>query len=450
MKRLNNFKKFVLTLVAVLTVAVALPISTEAKSANRIEMNGKSTMTIYQGETVSLKVKGIYKSNKKVYDGKKSSVWKKLKVSSSNKAVVAVGKNGAITAKKKGAATITLTFKENSKVKTSVKVKVATGKGSIKLSKKSVKLEPGETITIKVKSVTGLSSKEVTFKSDDDDYATVSENGTVTALFPGTTFVTVTSVTNKKVKATFKVTVTRDCEKYGHEWLVDEDTDSEGWNVTSEPTCKENGFAYRECRWCSYSEDRVLPGGHVWVVEKRVEAVKGITGGDYCKCSRCGEEEIHNPVYYQPTMEELEASLAAVKAEYPNNTPWTIDDQYDYGDIYDADGKPVLGGAGCNGFAIMCSNAIFGENVPGREHHDLSQIKAGDILAWGNHFSIVTRVDEDGYFHTADGNVGNSAVTGHGWVSWGGSYKIEGESWHNKLGNISGPTEDMYIITRWQ
>lgn len=433
-------RKLISTLVVVLAVLL-VPVSTGAKSANRIEMNGKRTMTIYQGETVSLKVKGIYKSNKKVYDGKKSNVWKKLKVSSSNKAVVAVGKNGAIMAKKKGTATITLTFKENSKVKTSVKVKVAIGKGSIKLSKKSVKLEPGETTTIKVKSVTGLSSKEVTFKVDDDDYATVSENGTVTALFPGTTFVTVTSVTNKKVKATFKVTVTRDCEKYGHEWLVDEDTDSEGWNVTSEPTCKEDGFAYRECMWCSYSEDRVLPGGHVWVVEKRVEAVKGITGGDYCRCSRCDKEEIQNPVYYQPTMEELEASLAAVKAEYPTNTPWTMEDQYDYGDIYDADGEPVLGGAGCNGFAIMCYKAIFGENVPVREHRDFSQVRVGDIVEYGNHFEIVIGITEDGYFITAGGNPS---------VYWGSDVKFEGTSWHNHRGDVHGTDSHMYVLTGWQ
>lgn len=438
-------KKLISTLVVVLAVLL-VPVSTEAKSANRIEMNGKRTMTIYQGETVSLKVKGIYKSNKKVYDGKKSNVWKKLKVSSSNKAVVAVGKNGAIMAKKKGTATITLTFKENSKVKTSVKVKVAIGKGSIKLSKKSVKLEPGETTTIKVKSVTGLSSKEVTFKVDDDDYATVSKNGTVTALFPGTTFVTVTSVTNKKVKATFKVTVTRDCEKYGHEWLVDEDTDSEGWNVTSEPTCKEDGFAYRECMWCSYSEDRVLPGGHVWVVEKHVEAVKGVTGGDYCKCSRCSKEEIHNPVYYQPTMEELEASLAAVKAEYPGGTEWGHQAWTDHGDIYDADGKAILGGGACNGFAVMCSNAIFGENVPGRVHEDSSQLKVGDILEWGNHFMVIIGIDENGYFKTASGNNG-------GLVCWDrnrGSYRFEGKTMYDSREHCMGEDENMYIITRWQ
>ncbi len=77
----------------------------------------------------------------------------------------------------------------------------------ITLSKTSATLYVGESMTLKVKSVTGLSSKKVTFKSGKKSVAVVSGKGVITAKKAGTCKITVTSVANKKVKATFKLQV---------------------------------------------------------------------------------------------------------------------------------------------------------------------------------------------------------------------------------------------------
>lgn len=73
--------------------------------------------------------------------------------------------------------------------------------------KKSITLVNGKESKLSIKSVKGLSGKEVTYKSSNKRVATVNKNGVVTAVGSGKANITVTSKTNKKVKTTVKVNV---------------------------------------------------------------------------------------------------------------------------------------------------------------------------------------------------------------------------------------------------
>ena len=81
---------------------------------------------------------------------------------------------------------------------------------SITLNSKKETIAVGKSVQLKVKAVKGLKSKAVTWKSSNSKIAKVSSKGKVTGIKPGSTKITATSKSNKKVKATCKITVTKD------------------------------------------------------------------------------------------------------------------------------------------------------------------------------------------------------------------------------------------------
>lgn len=98
---MNNFKK-VVTMVLAFAMVLTCVMVTPAQAAGKLN---KATASIYAGETVQLKAKGV-----------KSVTW-----GSSNKKVAKVSKTGLVTGVKKG--TCTITAKDN-KTKTAYKCKV--------------------------------------------------------------------------------------------------------------------------------------------------------------------------------------------------------------------------------------------------------------------------------------------------------------------------------------
>lgn len=188
----------ILSLVFMLLITFA-PISVDAAKKS-ITLN-QTKATLYAGEYTTVSVKKV--------TGLKS---KKVSYSTSNKNVATVNKNGVVTAKKKGSVTITVTSKENKKVKAKFKltIKKKPSKSSITLKKTSDTIKVGESTTIKVKSTKGLSSKKVKYSTSNKSIATVSSNGKVTGKKAGNATITVTSAVNKKVVAKFKVTVKED------------------------------------------------------------------------------------------------------------------------------------------------------------------------------------------------------------------------------------------------
>ena len=226
----------------------------KGKQKAKITLKEKKA-SIVVGKTTTIKVKSF-----------KGISNKNLTFSSSDKKIATVSSKGKVTGKKAGTATITVTSLINKKVKAVFKVTVKTadmidtdysekGKGKIVLEEDNVVLYPeksfnkiynhcgdaetlkfyeevleyygnayksmdqfiGEQILaqkekygqaqIKVKRITGVKNSAVSYKSSNTSVAAVSSTGFVTPKKVGTATITVTSKANKKVKATYKVTV---------------------------------------------------------------------------------------------------------------------------------------------------------------------------------------------------------------------------------------------------
>ena len=124
--------------------------------------------------------------------------------SSSNEAVATVDKNGKVTAKKAGIATITA--KASNGKATSCKVTVEEPVTSIKLNKTSTVIYMGSSETLKVTiNPTNATNKTVTWSSSDTTVATVDRNGKVTPKKEGTTKITVKSSNGKTAVCTVTV-----------------------------------------------------------------------------------------------------------------------------------------------------------------------------------------------------------------------------------------------------
>ncbi len=124
--------------------------------------------------------------------------------SSSNKGIVTVDKNGKITAKKNGTATITAKT-INNKVATS-KITITTSPTSIKLNKESVTIQNGNSYTLTTTVLPNTATnKKVTWSSSDTKIATVDKNGKVTGKKEGTVTITAKTINEKKVTCKVKV-----------------------------------------------------------------------------------------------------------------------------------------------------------------------------------------------------------------------------------------------------
>ena len=225
---------------------------TVSKGTQKAKITLKKTKaTIAVGKSTTISVKST-----------KGLSAKTVKYTSSNTKVAAVNSKGKVAGKKAGTATITVTSGVNKKVTAKFKVTVKTpdiidtdyspkGKAKIVLQETKVTLAPeksfegfilengpsgyrdaekyaaregfGQAVTpakimiankkkygtaqIKIKSMTGLKSTAVTYKSSNTKVAAVDSMGKVTPKRAGTAVITVTSKANKKVTATYKVTV---------------------------------------------------------------------------------------------------------------------------------------------------------------------------------------------------------------------------------------------------
>lgn len=129
--------------------------------------------------------------------------------SSDHEAIATVDQNGAVTARRGGQATITVTTADGSKTATcTVRVKIQIGEPvqSVGLNKTELALEVGKTGTLEAKvEPSDATNKNVTWSSSNPEVATV-DNGVVTAVSAGEAIITVTTEDGTKT-ATCKVTV---------------------------------------------------------------------------------------------------------------------------------------------------------------------------------------------------------------------------------------------------
>ena len=185
-------KRLATILMAVLVVITSIgldpqEVSAAKKSQNRIEFK-TSTYNLYVGEYASITVDKVYCGGDCTYNSKtvKKAVSKKEFKYKSNNSAVQVSQTGVITVKGKHDATITVTSKYSSAVKGKIKVHVTRKvqkNAKLKLQDKKATIGVNKTKQIKVKTLTGVSSKGVKFsieKEKDKKVASVNSKGVVT------------------------------------------------------------------------------------------------------------------------------------------------------------------------------------------------------------------------------------------------------------------------------
>lgn len=212
---------------------IRLTVKAKAKKT-KIEMVSKKA-TVFVGNATTLKVKKVTGLS-----------GEEVKFSSSDKKIATVNSKGVVVGKKVGTAKITVTSALNKKAKTTVKITVTTkdmedtvynpsGEAKIVLAENEVTLAPTDSFPewstgcwngpvdwgvfyqeererygmaqIKIKSITGVKSKAVSYTSSDSTIAEVSSTGFVTPKRAGTVAITVKSKANPAVKAIYKVNV---------------------------------------------------------------------------------------------------------------------------------------------------------------------------------------------------------------------------------------------------
>ena len=175
MKERNKRRDLLVVLTLLIVVCGVFSYGSNVEAAKKTGLN-KTSVTMYVGETATLKINGT-----------KAKSW-----SSSNKKVVTV-KNGKLTAKKAGKATITCKGKNKNSYKCKVTVKAPC------LNATSKKLHVGSTFKLKL---TGAKVKS--FKANNSNVL-VDKNGKVIAKKAGKAVVTVTDTKRKTYKCTIKV-----------------------------------------------------------------------------------------------------------------------------------------------------------------------------------------------------------------------------------------------------
>ena len=183
MKNLRRITSLLLVAVMVVAMLAVPGVNVQAATKKKVQLNTK-TVTLEVGKKVTLKLKNAPK--------KKKITW-----SSNNKKIATVSKKGVVTAKKAGKANITA--KVNGK-KYVCKVTVKNKK--VQLNKKTVTLEVGKKVTLKLKNAP--KKKKITWSSNNKKIATVSKKGVVTAKKAGKANITA-KVNGKKYVC--KVTV---------------------------------------------------------------------------------------------------------------------------------------------------------------------------------------------------------------------------------------------------
>ena len=165
--------------------------------ATSISLN-ETTATLYTGN--------IFQLNATVLPSTTSNpnvIW-----TSSNTSVAIVSSTGLVTAKSTGDAVITARTTDGSNLSASCSVTVKRLATSISLNQTSATLYLNQTIQLTATvSPYNATDKSVVWSSFDSSIATVSENGLVTAIAPGYTTITATTVDGSNLSATCEITV---------------------------------------------------------------------------------------------------------------------------------------------------------------------------------------------------------------------------------------------------
>lgn len=188
---------------ATITATVGKHTATCTVTVQEVKLTGikldKNAVTVNKGEsTDALKV---------IYDPENTTDDKTVTWSSSNEKVATV-KDGVITGVGAGEAKITAKV---GKFEATCDVKVISKLQSIQLTanKDTSKLEKGDKVNLTVGYTPAdtTDSKDITWKSENEDVATVDEDGVVTAVDGGVTKIVATSAADSSIKAEIEIKV---------------------------------------------------------------------------------------------------------------------------------------------------------------------------------------------------------------------------------------------------
>ncbi len=140
--------------------------------------------------------------------GPESASNKTLTWSSDDESVASVSKQGVVTGKKSGTATITCTANDGSGISASSKVSVITAVSSIKFDKKNLDLFEKQSDTLSLTILPAdATDPGITWESSDTSIVTVDDNGTVTGNKTGKATITATSTDGSNKSASISIIV---------------------------------------------------------------------------------------------------------------------------------------------------------------------------------------------------------------------------------------------------
>ncbi|MBO4863710.1 MAG: Ig-like domain-containing protein [Lachnospiraceae bacterium] len=231
-------RKILVIIMAVLMVLGSYPNTSSAAPLNGTVKSIKVTST--PANILVIKKGQKYKLKVKVKGEGKFS--KKVSYTSANESIATVSSSGRVKGIRKGSTKVTVRSVSNPKVKKTIKVKVGTPVKKVKVTKKKVTLNEGDTYKIKVKlSPKKPTYKKVSFTSSDKTVVKVSKKGKVTALKEGTAVITVRSKDGSNKKAKVTITVKSDgSSEVTTETPTEEPTANPDATPTVEPTSDPN------------------------------------------------------------------------------------------------------------------------------------------------------------------------------------------------------------------
>ena len=195
----KNLGQVITTLAVALTITGAMSIKAEAK-LNNIKVTSPSGKTVKVAMGKKVKLKAVVKKLKN----------KKVSFKSSNPKIAKVNAKGFVSGLNDGKTKITVTSKDNPKIKNTIKVVVyKNAVKKIKLNKINVNLNTGEQCKLKAKIKPAKNvSKVLKYTSSNKKVATVTKKGVIKAVAAGTAKITVKATDGSKKKAICNVTVT--------------------------------------------------------------------------------------------------------------------------------------------------------------------------------------------------------------------------------------------------
>ncbi|MBR3042248.1 MAG: Ig-like domain-containing protein [Eubacterium sp.] len=200
------YKKILVIILTVFMVLGNLSVSALADSSKnkvkaiKVSSVPANVLVIKKGQNYKLKVKVSV-------DGKAG---KKVRYFSANENIASVSSSGRVRGIRKGSTKITIKSAVNPKIKKIIKVKVGTPVKKVKVTRKNVTLNEGDSYKIKVNvSPKKATYKKVSYTSSDKTVVKVSKKGKVTALKEGTAVITVKSKDGSNKKTKVAVTVTK-------------------------------------------------------------------------------------------------------------------------------------------------------------------------------------------------------------------------------------------------